>query len=409
MKTYDDAVAFLYDRLPMFQNKGSSALKYKLDNILTFCKKLNHPQETYPIIHIAGTNGKGSVSHMLSSILQEAGFKTALYTSPHLKNFTERIKVNGKEMKPKVVLDFVNQYKHLTEEYNFSFFEWTVAMAFHEFMRQKVDIAIIEVGLGGRFDSTNIVNPILSVITNISKDHMHVLGNTLAEIAFEKAGIIKENTPVVIGEKHKETIEVFRKKAHEEHAPLYFAVQDKESLIACDLHGAYQQKNCRTAYKAIEVLNVTTGYHIPPHAIQQGLQNVVKNTGLKGRWQQLSSQPRMFCDTAHNESGVKEVMQQLVTLSHEQLWIVWGMVKDKDIDTILSLLPQEANYIFCEPNMPRKMTALELKEKAAALGLKGEIVQDVNQAITQAKNSATQKDVIYVGGSTFVVAEVKEL
>ena len=325
MKTYDDAVAFLYDRLPMFQNKGRSALKYKLDNILTFCEKLNHPQESYPIIHIAGTNGKGSVSHMLSSILQEAGFKTALYTSPHLKNFTERIKVNGEEMHSKAVLDFVNKYKYLTEEYDFSFFEWTVAMAFYEFMLQKVDVAIIEVGLGGRFDSTNIVNPILSVITNISKDHTHVLGNTLSEIAFEKAGIIKENVPVVIGEEHRETTGVFRKKALEQHAPLYFAEQDKGSAFECDLHGAYQQKNCRTVYKAIEVLNATTTYAIPKYAIQQGLRNVVENTGLKGRWQQLSSQPMMFCDTAHNESGVKEVMQQLVTLPHEQLWIIWGL------------------------------------------------------------------------------------
>jgi len=409
MNTYDDAVAFLYDSLPMFQNKGSSALKYKLDNILTFCEKLDNPQASYPIIHIAGTNGKGSVSHMLSSILQEAGFKTALYTSPHLQNFTERIKVNGKEMSPSAVLHFVKKHKYLTEEHHFSFFEWTVAMAFHEFMRQKVDIAIIEVGLGGRFDSTNIVNPILSVITNISKDHMHVLGNTLAEIAFEKAGIIKEKTPVVIGEKHTETTEVFLKKAKEQHAPLYFAEQNTALNMDCDLHGAYQQKNCRTVAKAIEVLTSETTFHIPSQAVSKGLQNVVKNTGLKGRWQQLSPIPLTLCDTAHNESGVKEVMQQLMTLPHQKIWIVWGMVKDKDIDNILKLLPLEANYIFCEPTMPRKMPAKELKQMAATLGLEGEVVQEVNQAIASAKKKATPQDVIFVGGSTFVVAEIKDL
>jgi len=409
MQSYEKVLEYLFDKLPMYQNKGADALEYKLDNIRSFCNVLESPQESYPIIHVAGTNGKGSVSHMLSSIFQEAGFKTGLYTSPHLKNFTERIKVNGKEVSQESVVTFVEKYQYLTDQLSPSFFEWTVAMAFHEFKVQEVDIAIVEVGLGGRLDSTNIVNPLLSVITNISKDHMNILGNTLEQIAAEKAGIIKKEIPVIIGERQDLAERVFEKKANLLNAPLYFASDDSFGEYECDLKGMYQSKNCKTALKTIEIFNKYNYNHISNEHIINGLKNVIRNTGLKGRWQVLSNDPVTICDTAHNEAGVKEIVRQLNQISYLHLWMIWGMVEDKEIDTILSLLPKKANYLFCEPSVSRKLTATHLMKRGEKYGLKGEVFPNVNDALKFAREKADKGDVIYVGGSTFVVAEIEDL
>lgn len=407
MNTFDEVIEYLYVQLPMFQNKGEKALEYKLDNILTFCSHLKHPQNNYPIIHIAGTNGKGSVAHILASILQEAGLKVGLYTSPHLKSFTERIKVNGDEISEKAVISFVNKNILETEKLKPSFFEWTVAMAFEEFSQQNVDIAVIEVGLGGRLDSTNIVQPILSIITNISYDHTHILGDTLSKIAYEKAGIIKNGVPIVIGEWNEETLTVFQKKALKMNAPLILSDAHSE-VYECELKGKYQQKNIQTVLTAINTLNEGM-FEISKEHIKNGLSNVIKNTQLKGRWQVLTEIPKMVCDTAHNEAGVSIVVEQLATDNFTQLWIIWGMVKDKDFEKILSLLPKEANYYFCEPNIERKLDASELVSVATKIGLKAKLEKNVNNAISKVKSLASDDDLIYIGGSTFVVAEIDEL
>jgi len=407
MNTFDEVIEYLYVQLPMFQNKGEKALEYKLDNILTFCSHLKHPQNNYPIIHIAGTNGKGSVAHILASILQEAGLKVGLYTSPHLKSFTERIKVNGDEISEKAVISFVNKNILETEKLKPSFFEWTVAMAFEEFSQQNVDIAVIEVGLGGRLDSTNIVQPILSIITNISYDHTHILGDTLSKIAYEKAGIIKNGVPIVIGEWNEETLTVFQKKALKMNAPLILSDAHSE-VYECELKGKYQQKNIQTVLTVIDTLNEGM-IEISKEHIKNGLSNVIKNTQLKGRWQVLTEIPKMVCDTAHNEAGVSIVVEQLATDNFTQLWIIWGMVKDKDFEKILSLLPKEANYYFCEPNIERKLDASELVSVATKIGLKAKLEKNVNNAISKVKSLASDDDLIYIGGSTFVVAEIDEL
>ncbi len=406
MKTYQETIDFLYTQLPVYQKEGKAALNYKLNKIRDFCQQLDNPQNQFKSIHIAGTNGKGSSSHMLASVLQEAGYKVGLYTSPHLKNFTERIKVSGKEVENDFVIEFVDKCTPIIEHLKPSFFEMTVAMAFDYFAQQKVDYAIIEVGLGGRFDSTNIINPLLSIITNISLDHQNILGDTLAKIASEKAGIIKSNVPVVIGEYHDETFPVFQKKVEEVNTELYKAF---ENVLEDNINlPNYQLLNRRTVQMACGVL-AKQGLKLSNENIKEGLTNYVKNTNLKGRWQQLQKEPLVICDTGHNEAGIQLLVEQINKESYDQLFIILGMVNDKDTQKILSLLPKEAYYYFCQASLPRALNADILKQNAQQVGLRGEVILDVNNAIAIAKKNAKKNDFIYIGGSTFVVAEIKDL
>lgn len=402
---YQETIDFLYAQLPVYQKEGKSALNYKLDKIRSFCKQLHEPQNEFKSIHVAGTNGKGSTSHMLASILQEQGYKVGLYTSPHLKNFTERIKINGEEVSQNFVIDFVQENLNIIQELKISFFEMTVAMAFDYFAKEKVDYALIEVGLGGQFDSTNIITPILSVITNISLDHQDILGDTLTKIASEKAGIIKEKIPVVIGEYHVETFPVFQEKAKKENSLLLTAFETE--LSNNDFLPTYQLLNQRTVQKAAIYLK-EQGI-VQQESIDKGIQNYLKNTKLKGRWQQLGEQPFIFCDTGHNEAGIQLIVEQFKKYPFENLHIVIGVVNDKDIAKILKLFPKEAYYYFCQAKLPRALSAFELAEKAMKIGLKGEVISDVNEAINKAKQQAKSTDFIYIGGSNFVVAEINEL
>jgi dihydrofolate synthase/folylpolyglutamate synthase len=400
---YQQTLDYLFSRLPMYQRQGAAAYKADIGNIVAASKHLENPHKKFKSIHIAGTNGKGSTAHMLASILQEAGYKVGLYTSPHLKDFRERIKINGKMILEKEVVSFVEENKIIFKEMNLSFFEFTVAMAFDYFAKEGVDIAIIETGLGGRLDSTNIINPELSIITNIGFDHINLLGNTIQKIATEKAGIIKENTPIIIGRKQKKTTEIFRKIAEEKNANIIYATQQKG--YASDLKGEYQKENINTTITAIKQLQ-KQGWAITENDIEYGLLKTVANTQLSGRWQTLSSNPQIICDTAHNEDGIKEIAKQLSNLKYEQLHIVFGTVNDKNLDTILSYLPKNAKYYFCNANILRAMKAEDLKQKAAKHQLKGRIFASVTEAIKCAKEDANAADVIFVGGSTFVVAEV---
>ncbi len=425
---YSQTLAYLYSRLPMFTRVGATAFKKDLDNTIAFCTALDHPQNKYKTIHIGGTNGKGSTSHMLAAILQKAGYKTGLYTSPHLKDFRERIRVNGKMVSKRFVINFVKQQQKLINEIEPSFFEATVAMAFSYFEQEQVDVAVIEVGLGGRLDSTNIIHPDLSIITNISLDHTNMLGDTYSQIAFEKAGIIKPNTPVVIGERHPETDPVFTKKATEQKANLIFAedqlhvsnTKKKSNLLELDvdqenkvlfkrlhldLTGSYQLKNILTVIEGVQALR-KIGYHIPDEAIYQALKHVKKLTGLQGRWQTLSLKPLVICDTGHNKAGISEVLQNINQTPYKKLHMVIGMVKDKDINAVLALLPKNAIYYFCQPQLERALPANELAEQAANHQLAGKVFDTVEKALTNAKDSASNEDLIFVGGSTFVVAEI---
>ncbi len=425
---YSETLTYLYSQLPMFTRIGAAAFKKDLTNTIALCEVLHNPQHSFKSVHIAGTNGKGSTSHMLASILQEAGYKVGLYTSPHLKDFRERIRVNGEMIPEAYVVDFVATHKHLFDEVQPSFFEWTVALCFDYFANQQVDIAIIETGLGGRLDSTNIITPLLSVITNIGWDHMDMLGDTLPKIASEKAGIIKPNIPVVVGEYDDETAPVFNAKANAENSPIVFAqdiVQlhtfsnnnmestfdvNKQSALwlpqlICDLPGNYQQHNIPTVLTAIDQLQ-QIGWTISDNAIVKGLQQVKQNTGLMGRWQVLSQQPLTICDTGHNVNGITYVVDQLSKLSYHTLHMVIGMVKDKDISKVLSLLPKDAAYYFCNANIPRALPGEELQTLANAFGLKGQAHGSVQQALDAARAKANPSDLIFIGGSTFVVAEV---
>ena len=425
---YTQTLDYLYRKLPMFTRIGAVALKKDLHNTIALCEHLGNPQDKFKTIHVAGTNGKGSTSHMLAAIFQKAGYKTGLYTSPHLKDFRERIRINGKMISKAFVTDFIQKERTLIEELDPSFFEVTVAMAFSYFSEEKVDIAIIEVGLGGRLDSTNIITPELSVITNISLDHTHILGDNLAAIAYEKAGIIKPGIPVVIGEKLKETAPVFMDKAEATGSRLTFAedelytkdtrrkqrylqtsiYQDTEVLfknINLDLTGTYQLKNVRTVIKAVLLLR-TLGYNLPDQAIFDALKSVRKTTGLQGRWQTLSKNPLIICDTGHNIAGITEVLENIAQTPHQKLHLVIGMVKDKDISGILSLLPKNAYYYFSQPDLERALSAEELADKATQHHLKGEIIVPVTKALSLAKSKASPDDLIFIGGSTFVVAEV---
>jgi len=389
----------------MYQRVGSSAYKADLSNTLALSKHLNQPQNTFKSIHVAGTNGKGSTSHMLASILQEAGYKVGLYTSPHLKDFRERIKINGEMIPKKKVSTFIKQHKPFFETFQLSFFEMTVGLAFDHFRNEKIDIAVVEVGMGGRLDSTNIISPEVSVITNIGLDHTRFLGNSLAEIAAEKAGIIKTEIPVVIGKTQAETKTIFQKIAKEKNVSITFADAESISDYTSDLKGSYQKMNKKTVLATINILK-DKGWHISEKNIQQGLKHTVKNTGLLGRWQILMETPKVICDTAHNVDGLKLVMQQLENENFKKLHIVLGVVDDKDLNIILPLFPKKANYYFCTPNVPRGLEVEILKRKAKEHDLAGEAFSSVKKAYKAALETASKADLIYVGGSTFVVAEI---
>lgn len=428
LRTFEETLNYLYANLPMFQRVGAAALKNDLNNTTQLCAELGNPHQKFKSIHVAGTNGKGSTSHMLASVLQSSGYKTGLYTSPHLKNFTERIRINGEEVSQAFVIDFVNRIQPAIERIQPSFFEITVAMAFDYFAQQRVDIAVIEVGLGGRLDSTNVITPEVSVITNIGWDHKDILGDTLEKIASEKAGIIKRHIPVVISEQQSDTDEVFIQKAFDEEAEIIFAsdtykatlTKDEQSFdvyyknrlvfenLKLPLRGYYQQQNLPGVLMAIDVLR-SKGWMISSQHVQQGLIQVVTQTRLKGRWQQLGNNPIIICDTGHNQNGVEVLLKQIKAQTFKHLYMVWGMVKDKDISGILSLLPKEASYYFCQANIPRAMDATALCEQAKTYGLVGKVIPDVNEAIQHAKESASADDFIFIGGSTFVVAEINGL
>ena len=407
MPTYSQTVEWMFQQLPMYQRVGADAFKKDLYNIISLSESLGNPHKTFKTIHVAGTNGKGSTSHMLASILQEAGYKVGLYTSPHLIDFRERIKINGLEIPEKEVVSFIDSNKSYLEKHNLSFFEMTVGMAFHYFSKEKVDVAVIEVGLGGRLDSTNIINPVLSVITNIGLDHTNILGDTLEEIALEKAGIIKKDTPVVIGEYHKETYPVFQKVAEKLYAEIVLA-SNTNIQLKTDLKGDYQLKNTTTAYVAAQLL-LSKGFEISSDNIEIGLNSVVKNTGLQGRWQQLHDKPKVICDTAHNKEGLTYVIAQLRRERYAQLHIVLGFVSDKKLEDVLPLFPKDAIYYFCKPNIPRGLDEKILLQEAARFNLNGKVYGSVKEAYKLAIDNANEDDLIFIGGSTFVVADALSL
>ncbi len=419
----------MYAKLPMYQRVGQKALKKNLENITKICLFLGEPHHKYRTIHIAGTNGKGSSAHWIAAILQSAGYKTGLYTSPHLKSFTERIKVNGKEIPQQAVVDFITELQPVIAIIQPSFFEITVAMAFQYFAYEQVDIAVVEVGLGGRLDSTNIISPELCLITNIAYDHAQILGDTLPKIAREKAGIIKKQVPVVISETHQATREVFLQKAKQKHAPIYFAdtLIEMQNLSAKQfrfikkdgfiidavmpgLTGTHQLKNIKGVLQSVEILRMNSDFNIDTSHIKQGIEAVVSLTNIKGRWQILEKYPWQICDIAHNPQALVEVRNRLQELTFGKLYIVFGMVADKDIEGILSVLPCHAYYFFCTPKIPRALNAAILHSKATKqYHLKGEVKDDVNLAIRQARKIALADDLIFIGGSAFVVAEIDNL
>jgi dihydrofolate synthase/folylpolyglutamate synthase len=406
--TYKETLNFLFTKLPYFTRDGKAALKPDLKNTILLCEAIGNPHLKFKSIHIAGTNGKGSTSNMLSAILQLQGYKTGLYTSPHLKDFRERIRVNGEMVSESFVIAFTEKISPYIESIQPSFFEITVAMCFDYFAQQEVDYAIIETGLGGRLDSTNIIHPILSIITNIGYDHMDLLGDTLPQIAFEKAGIIKANVPLVIGETQSETTLLFSEKAKEQNALLYFADQNPNyynTEIETDLIGIYQQKNILTVLQAVEVLQ-KSGVRIDSFIAAKALRQVKQLTGFSGRWEILQSSPKIIADTGHNEDGLRYVFEQLKQEKYKQLHIVFGMVADKDRSRILDLMPKNAWYYFCKPNLPRGLDPAILKAECNAIGLIGDTYSSVEMAFNAAKAMANEMDLIFVGGSTFVVAEI---
>lgn len=406
--TYKETLEWMFAQLPMYQKIGGAAYKKDLQATLDMMKYLNHPEVGFKSIHVAGTNGKGSVSHMLASIFQEAGYKTGLYTSPHLRDFRERIKINGKMIPESEVTNFINAHASFLKSEKLSFFEMTVGLAFEYFRKEKVAVAIIETGMGGRLDSTNVIRPEVSVITNIGLDHTQFLGNSPAEIAAEKAGIIKYKIPVVIGEENEETLPVFIKTANAQEAPLILAEKDetyKINEITLDLKGDYQQKNLKTVLSTIKILQ-DLNWKLPEVAVVNGLSHVVRNTGLLGRWQQLQDCPKVICDTGHNKEGLKWVVNQLRKEKYDKLHIVLGVVSDKDLNQILPLFPKDAIYYFCKPDIPRGMSAELLKDAARPFALEGKAYATVQEAYQNALKKAAPEDLVFVGGSTFVVAEV---
>lgn len=403
--TYKETIAWLFAQLPMYQHMGRAAYRKDLHNIKLLSSHLNHPEQEFKSIHVGGTNGKGSCSHMLASILQEAGYKVGLYTSPHLKDFRERIRINGQMILKQNLVDFVIQHKVFFEQQNLSFFEMTVGLAFQTFAEKKVDVAIIEVGMGGRLDATNIIQPELSVITNIGLDHTKFLGDTLSKIAREKAGIIKPKIPVVIGEKHPETESVFRQTAQDNSSEIYFAEDENFELFETDLKGLYQRKNQQTVLQAIEILK-SKDWKISDKTIAKGLANVIKNTNFQGRWQILSQHPLCIADTAHNLEGITYVANQLQTLEYKTLHLVMGFVNDKDVKSLLNLFPYDAKYYFSAPNIPRAKPVEDLKDELQNTALEKQFFSTLIEAFEAAKSQAQTKDVIFVGGSIFTVAEL---
>jgi dihydrofolate synthase/folylpolyglutamate synthase len=428
LMNYQETIDYLFAKLPMFSRIGAAAFKKDLVNIQKLCDFLGDPHKRFKSIHIAGTNGKGSVSHMLAAILKTAGYKTGLYTSPHLKDFRERIKIDSEMVTEEFIIDFTERIKTISEKIEPSFFEITVAMAFEYFAEQEVDIAVIETGLGGRFDSTNIITPELSVITNIGWDHMNILGESLEKIAFEKAGIIKQNIPVIVGEVLPETEHVFNDVANERNAVLSVAAGERQAinwywkkhelivevaqqhktdhqLYHLDLPGIYQTKNLITLLETCSHLQ-RNGWNIDESAIRTGLQYTKKLTGLHGRWEVIHQRPLIVLDVAHNEDGIKMLMEQVEVTDHDHLHIVLGLVKDKEMETILSLFPKLADYYFTQADIPRALDARILRQKATNVGLKGELYPDVNQAIRAALTKASKQDMVLVCGSVFLVGEV---
>ncbi|MDA3954964.1 MAG: bifunctional folylpolyglutamate synthase/dihydrofolate synthase [Bacteroidales bacterium] len=426
---YQETLNWLFNQLPMYQRDGKAAYKDDLNNTLELDNYFNHPHKKFKSIHVAGTNGKGSVSHMLASVLQESGYKVGLYTSPHLKDFKERIKINGQMISEDFVVQFVNDHHKIFEEIKPSFFEMTVSMAFDYFATENIDVAVVEVGMGGRLDSTNIIQPDISIITNIGLDHTAFLGNSLSEIAKEKAGIIKKCIPIVIGETHSETESIFRNFAKEKTSEIYFAdeyfssdygmlstdnkqvlnIKQNDKIIyqdlKLDLLGIYQKKNLLTVLRSVDLL-IENEYKISNATIYKGLENVSKNTGLQGRWQILSYNPTIVCDTAHNLDGITMVVNQIQQTPYKNLHVVFGMVDDKNIDSILNILPGNATYYFAKANIPRALDQKILKKKANNFGLLGNEYKNVEEALKNAQKNADVNDLIFIGGSTFVVAEV---
>lgn len=427
-KKYNETLEYMFAKLPMFTRVGTSAYKKNLDNIIALNKYENNPHLKYQTIHIGGTNGKGSCTHLLASILQEKGLKTGVYVSPHYVDFRERIKINGNYISKDLVIEYIEKNKKIIEDIQPSFFEITAAMAFWYFALQEVDIAVIEVGLGGRLDSTNIIQPKLSLITHIAFDHVNVLGNSLQEIANEKAGIIKSKTPIVIGKYQEALADIFINKAHENDSDIYFADKQfevnciKETLemqtfkvlkngvvicekLECPLLGNYQKSNIQSVLQCVEILN-NNGFEISKSNIENGIKKVKKNTKIIGRYDIMQQNPLVVCDSAHNEDGIKAVIQQIQTLKCEKIHIVWGNVNDKDISKMMKLLPRQAAYYFCTPNIPRGLPINNLIEIARLYSLQGKTYKSVKLAVTAALNEASKNDVIFIGGSTFVVAEV---
>lgn len=427
--TYTETLDFLYHSLPVFQYIGGSAYKPGFDNIVALEQELGEPHRRFRSVHVAGTNGKGSVSHMLAAVLQAAGYRTGLFTSPHLKDFRERIKVNGQMISEEEVVNFVEQYREAIDRIQPSFFEITTAIAFDYFAREQVDVAVIEVGMGGRLDSTNVIRPLASAITNISWDHAQFLGDTLEKIAGEKAGIIKEMTPVVIGESQIESQLTFITRAKECSAPILFADQlyrvvdrqyvgvnqqqftiesrlDGETFaLTVDLLGDYQRKNILTVLTTLDVLNGSGGLTLPREAVVEGLASAAATTGLSGRWQVVNKAPLTVCDTGHNEGGLREIVAQIARQHYRKLYMVLGFVADKDLDKVLPLLPKEAHYLFTRAGIERALDEKLLAERAAAYGLLGEMLPNVTAAVKRARELASPEDMIYIGGSTFIVAE----
>ncbi len=401
--TYRETLDWMFARLPMYQQRGASALNAKLETIQQFSAYLGNSHLDFKSIHVAGTNGKGSSSHMLASVLQEAGHKTGLYTSPHLRDFRERIRVNGRVISETYVIDFIARHRDYLEAHSLSFFELTVGMAFEYFSAEKVDIAVIEVGLGGRLDSTNIITPEVSLITNIGMDHMEFLGDTLPEIAGEKAGIIKPGVPVVVSETQDEVAGVFKAVAAERQAPLVFADQQDFPEYSTTLSGNYQKRNMRGVLATLDVLKE---FPVGKTDIVNGLKKVTENTGLQGRWQTLGERPTIICDTAHNPDGLELVIEQLLSQEYKSLHIVLGFVKEKPLEKVLPLFPAGAVYYFARPDIPRGLDAELLRQKALGFGLQGQSYSSVDSALQAARKAASAEDLIFVGGSTFVVAEV---
>ena len=395
----------MFNKLPMYQNVGDSAYKKDLSNITLICEHLNNPQNNFKSIHVGGTNGKGSCSHMLSSILQEAGYKVGLYTSPHLVDFRERVRINGEMISKDSVSEFMLHNFDFFESNNVSFFEMTVGLAFNYFSFNKVDIAIIEVGMGGRLDSTNIITPILSLITNISIDHTKFLGSNISDIAREKAGIIKEKTPIVIGETQDEIKSIFIDIANTKGSEIVFADDFIYDNYHCDLQGIYQKKNIKTVLKASEILQ-QNDYKINDAHIKIGLNNVSNNTGLKGRWQIIQNNPLIICDTAHNIAALKEVISQLIRLEYSKLYFIVGFSDDKDLDKISKIFPENSEYYFVKPKVDRGKDSQEVKQIFESNNRIGITQNSVNEAINQIKKTSSKDDVIFIGGSTFVVSEI---